>query len=106
MDPKDAEIERLRTELADATKALASVQHLRDLVRADEIAERKRRTRGYAQLPNGIYETLEDIGRLEGAIDALKRVWHRDDEKGHCRKGLWHLGALAMELRKRIQDYL
>lgn len=77
------------------------------LLAEDTLLSRKernqRRKDGYT-LPAGVYECLEDIGRIEGAIDALKRVWHCDDD--NYRKGMMHLSRLAWELRKKLKDYL
>jgi len=98
-----AEVARLRDELSHAATALDAGQLLRDLVAKDDITERKRRTRAYDQLPSGIYETLEDIGRIEAAMDALKRLWHKDDT--NYRKAMMHLSKIAWDLREKMLDY-
>lgn len=66
--------------------------------------EAHQRRKAGSKLPDGVYEALEDIGRLEGALDSLKRVWHRDDE--NYRKGMMHLSRLMWDLRKKLRENL
>lgn len=66
--------------------------------------ERKRRTRGAETIPEGIYEIIEDIGRIEGAIESLEKVWHKDDD--NFRKGMMHLSKVSWDLREKMRDIL
>lgn len=63
----------------------------------------KRRADGY-KIPSCVYETLEDIGRIDGAIAALGAVWHKENED--YRKAMMHLTHLRWDLRKKLQEYL
>ncbi len=105
-DPRDAEVARLRDELAHATKAFDAAQYLRDLVRSDEIAERKRRRIDYGKLSDDDYMAIEDIVLLRAVDDLLNRVMGKHDEWSHYRKARWHIGALAMKLRAKLREKL
>lgn len=73
------------------------------LILLDREEAHQRRKAG-SKLPEGVYEALEDIGRLEGALDSLKRCWHKDDD--NYRKGMMHLSRLMWDLRKKLRENL
>ncbi len=96
------EIALLKEELRQSGHAFNAAQYLRDLVTRNAHEDARRRRKDGFKLPSGVYETLEDIGRIEGAIDSLKRCWHADD----VRESIMRLSRFTWELRKRLQDQL
>lgn len=76
-----------------------------ELARHDQKESAKRRA-DLGALPTDTYGAIEDIVLLRAIDDLLNRVWHKEDAKGHYRKGRLHLSALAFELREKLRDQL
>jgi len=91
----------LREQIREATAAFHTADYLRNLVARDQRADDEKRKRHWTgPMPTGVYETLEDIGILEGVVAALRRCWHQDD----VRKACVEVSRVAWDLRKRMQD--
>ena len=99
-----AENDKLRREIAENLKAFDIGEHLRLSVRQMELQERRLRRKDNYRLPSNVYETLEDLGKLEACIDSVRRLWNKDDD--HFRKALLHLSQLSWNLRTKLLDIL
>lgn len=62
-------------------------------------AQKRRKNRGHTRT-DAECNALEDIGRLEGAIDSLNRLWNTNDDR--IRKATLFLSAVAWDLRKNL----
>lgn len=80
--------------------------HYRAILRDEvELIRQKRQSRRKAcQLDEQEYGSIEDIVLLQAVEDLLLRVSNKDHP--HYRKGMWHLGAMAHDLRKKLRDCL
>lgn len=100
--PED-EILRLKLALTEANKSFDAARYFRDLVKTNEALDVRRRRKDNFKLPSCVYETLEDIGRLDGALAMLDTMWNKDED---YRKASMHLSRLAWELRKKLHEFL
>jgi hypothetical protein len=63
----------------------------------------RRRADGY-EIPSRVYETLQDLARIEATLDVMRGIWNKDNDD--YRKSSMHLSKLAWDLKKQLQDYL
>ncbi len=100
-DPRDARIAELEKQLREAWLAFDSSAHLQNEIERLRLADNARRKRGGDRLPDGAWEVIADAQIIECAMDALKRLWHKDDD---YRKASMHLSRMAWSLRKKCQE--
>lgn len=86
MDPKD-----------DPGVYLAILRAELELI--EKRAQRRRR-KDCMRLTDGQQSAMEDIGRIYGAVESLRGLWHKDDER--VRLATMYLTRLAWDLREKL----
>jgi len=81
-----------------------ALEALRLEVRRLELQAERRKVRDGFKLPAGVYELIQDHAIIDAAMNAMRRVWHKDCDE--YRKASMHLSKLEWDLRKRLQDLL
>jgi len=99
-DERDAEIARLRQQLADAMEIVSTQEIMRGLVASHD----KQRTRridkeklGYA------YELIEDHAKMQSVLRILETIWNKDELH---RKASIHVSRFVWDLRQRLSEFL